>query len=174
MNKQDAAAFLGAPGEPVSERTVERLAAKGRIRKTMQMMPTSDGRKREVADYNDEDLATVKAEDAQPKPQAQLMRLAADPGEQLALRTALPELIERIMDGQRSITLEAINLIAMRPTLDQLNFKLTLSLSEAAQIAGLSRSFLRAAIETGKLKAEKRGRGWNIKRADLDSFIKKL
>jgi excisionase family DNA binding protein len=52
--------------------------------------------------------------------------------------------------------------------------KLTLSLVEAAQLSGLSRGHLRFAIEEKKLKARIIGRGWRVKREDLEAYIKKL
>ncbi len=52
--------------------------------------------------------------------------------------------------------------------------KLTLSLVEASQLSGLSRNHLRAAIEDKKLKARIIGRGWKVKRDDLDGYVKKL
>ena len=52
--------------------------------------------------------------------------------------------------------------------------KLTLSLADAALLAGLSKDYLTKAIHAGKLKAAKRGRGWNIKRADLEAWVKRL
>ena len=52
--------------------------------------------------------------------------------------------------------------------------KLTLSLVEAAQLSGLSRGHLREAIEMKKLKARIIGRGWRVKRDDLDLYVKKL
>ncbi len=52
--------------------------------------------------------------------------------------------------------------------------KLTLNLTEASALAGLSRGFLMGAIKGRKLKAAKRGRGWNVKRSDLDVFVSKL
>jgi len=52
--------------------------------------------------------------------------------------------------------------------------KLTLSLVEAAQLSGLSRNHLRQAIEEKKLKARIIGRGWRVKRDDLDAYVKKL
>jgi excisionase family DNA binding protein len=52
--------------------------------------------------------------------------------------------------------------------------KLTLSLSEAAELSGLSKGLLLEAIHSKKLKAAIRGRGWNCKRMDLDDYIKKL
>jgi excisionase family DNA binding protein len=49
-----------------------------------------------------------------------------------------------------------------------------LKLDEAAALTGLSRQFLRQAIEDGKLKGRIIGRGFRVKRGDLDEFIKKL
>ena len=52
--------------------------------------------------------------------------------------------------------------------------KLTLSLAEAAQLSGLSRGHLREAIKEEKLEARIIGRGWKIKRTDLDAYVEKL
>jgi excisionase family DNA binding protein len=51
---------------------------------------------------------------------------------------------------------------------------LTLSLAEASQLSGLSRNHLRQAIEEKKLKARIIGRGWRVKRDDLDAYVRKL
>ncbi len=52
--------------------------------------------------------------------------------------------------------------------------KLTLSLSEASSLSGLSLDFLLQSIRKDKLKAFKHEKDWRIKRADLDSFIREL
>ncbi len=52
--------------------------------------------------------------------------------------------------------------------------KLTLSLADASLLAGLSENWLRKAIKEDKLRAAKRGRGWNIKRVDLEAYVRKL
>lgn len=52
--------------------------------------------------------------------------------------------------------------------------KLTLSLTEAALLSGLSRGHLREAIGEGKLKAKIIGRGWRVKRESLEDYVKKL
>lgn len=49
--------------------------------------------------------------------------------------------------------------------------KLTLSLSEASLLSGLSQEFLFQSIRRDKLKAFKHEKDWRIKRADLDSFV---
>ncbi len=56
----------------------------------------------------------------------------------------------------------------------RLSEKLTLTLTEAALLSGLSRGHLRQAIEEKKLKARIIGRGWRVKRADLDAYVTKL
>ncbi|MGI8654367.1 MAG: ankyrin repeat domain-containing protein [Pyrinomonadaceae bacterium] len=52
--------------------------------------------------------------------------------------------------------------------------KIMLTLPEAAALAGLSRTHLQRAVRKGSLKAKKPGRGWRIKRADLDAYINEL
>jgi excisionase family DNA binding protein len=59
-------------------------------------------------------------------------------------------------------------------SITDLAHKLTLSLMEASQLSGLSRNHLRQAIEEKKLKARIIGRGWRVKREDLDAYVRKL
>jgi excisionase family DNA binding protein len=47
-------------------------------------------------------------------------------------------------------------------------------LAEAQALTGLSRNVLRTAIDAGELKAKQIGRGWKIKKTDLESYIEKL
>jgi excisionase family DNA binding protein len=61
-----------------------------------------------------------------------------------------------------------------RATISDLAHKLMLSLDDAAQLAGLSRDHLRAAIKAGKLKGRIIGRGFKVKRPDLEQYVKKL
>lgn len=52
--------------------------------------------------------------------------------------------------------------------------KLMLTLAEASLLSNLSRTHLRHAIQCGKLKGKIIGRGWRIKRADLDIYVRAL
>lgn len=52
--------------------------------------------------------------------------------------------------------------------------KLMLTLSEASALSNLSRSHLREALKRGKLKGKVIGRGWRIKRADLETYVRAL
>jgi excisionase family DNA binding protein len=46
--------------------------------------------------------------------------------------------------------------------------------NEAAQLAGISANHIREAIKAGKLKARIIGKGYRIKRLDMDAYIKQL
>ena len=81
--------------------------------------------------------------------------------------------------GERLIAaLEALRPLQLSakpaPTIADLAHKLMLTLVEAAALSNLSRNHLRQAIKTGTLKAQKIGRGWRIKRADLDAYVSSL
>lgn len=52
--------------------------------------------------------------------------------------------------------------------------KLLLTIAEAQALTGLSREFLRDAITQGELKAKVIGKGWRVKRSDLETYIDKL
>ena len=56
----------------------------------------------------------------------------------------------------------------------RLSEKMTLSLSEAALLSGLSRAHLREAIAAKKLKARIIGRGFKVKSEDLKAYVRKL
>jgi excisionase family DNA binding protein len=58
--------------------------------------------------------------------------------------------------------------------ISELAYKLMLTLHEAALLSGLSRGFLRSAIRDGRLKGRVLGRGYKVKRADLDDFLRRL
>jgi excisionase family DNA binding protein len=55
-----------------------------------------------------------------------------------------------------------------------INDKLVLSLKEAQALTGFSRERLREAIRDGSLKAQKIGKGWKVKRRDLDCYVESL
>jgi excisionase family DNA binding protein len=73
----------------------------------------------------------------------------------------------------RNVIETIFNAIGQKPTVPIAD-KPLLKLDEASALTGLSRQFLRRAIEDGKLKSRIIGRGFRVKRDDLDEFIKKL
>ncbi|HEY6304876.1 MAG TPA: excisionase family DNA-binding protein [Candidatus Angelobacter sp.] len=56
----------------------------------------------------------------------------------------------------------------------QLADRLTLSVDEAAQLAGLPRNFIVKSIQNAALKAIRIGRSYHVKRFDLDRFVQEL
>ena len=99
---------------------------------------------------------------------------AAGPSEVQALKLATPA-------ADSALDRLAVALAALRPaaapthlSVADIAHKLMLSLSEAAALSGLSRNHLREAIRDGELKSRKMGRGWRIKRADLESYVEGL
>jgi excisionase family DNA binding protein len=60
------------------------------------------------------------------------------------------------------------------PTAQECAAKLLLSLDEVQVLTGLSRGVLRDAIATGALAGKKIGRGWKVRREDVEQFVKEL
>jgi excisionase family DNA binding protein len=173
MNKKEAAEFLG-----VSTRAIERYAAKGKIGVSYSKNKTGQS----LAEFNDEDVKRLKDTLQQaPYPQRPTVEASSTDkpdipdngngrGSQALIPRNLVDFAELLSVGIGKQILETQSTSGTVPIPD----KLTLSLSEASQLSGLSRIFLTEAIHAKRLKAAKRGRGWNIKRADLDVYIKKL
>ena len=164
MNKKEAAEYLG-----VSTRAVERYTASGKL-------PCSyvQGKFGKEANYQLSDLDNFKGE--------------------LSTTTHLPEIIQpptsidtilppdstslsRVSSGEISrIDYEERFLVALSNLANRtkVSEKLLLSLNEAQNLTGLSRSRLKKAITEEKLQAQIIGRGWKIKRKDLDIYIDNL
>jgi excisionase family DNA binding protein len=156
VNKKEAAEYLN-----VSERAIERYTAKGKLNVTYEK-----GRTGTVAIYDEAELKKIKAE--MQKPAVPARSNSRDNGDKLArvtpsglsLAQAIGQAIgERLLQPNGNVPAES---------------KLTLTLKEAASLSGLSRSWLVGAIHNKKLKAAKRGRGWNVKRIDLDAYVRGL
>jgi excisionase family DNA binding protein len=150
MRKEDAAAFIG-----VSVRTLQRLTHKGQIPFTQQPGP-----KGKETHYEQSDLAAY----------IERNRPAA------IMRPAQPR-----QDAPSDVTtaLARVQSIQQSPALASLaafgaSSKILLSLADARALTGLSKQFLTDAIKAGKLKGKVIGRGYKIKRTDLDLYVKKL
>jgi excisionase family DNA binding protein len=168
MNKQEAAEYLG-----VSVRTLQRLTAQGEI-----SAGEVRGKTGMVTDYAKEELDRFKQEEERKAQDAtRYVRphvIPVTPDNATPAQTALalgragnsPALVELIA------ALEQAHAARTQPV--PVADKLTLSLAEASQLSGLSRNHLRQAIEEKKLKARIIGRGWRVKREDLDAYVRKL
>jgi excisionase family DNA binding protein len=168
MNKKEVANLLGK-----SVRAVQRYTSDGKL--TVKYVQGKNGLE---AIYNEAEARRLKAEIETPVYQVK----QADPGtptDSTALTRATLSDLERVTSmaaitfGERMVA--AVQ--ALKPTQPaalSIADKLTLTLQEAATLSGLSRNWLIDAIKAQRLKAAKRGRGWNIKRADLDAYVRKL
>jgi excisionase family DNA binding protein len=162
MNKKDAAEYLG-----ISTRALEGHAQKGHISVRYVKGKTGD-----VADFDESELRQLKAKlDSQRAPRGAVVTESNESSEgesrSLARLSDVPEAALILRSALESLQAPAMPTVAIAD-------KLTLSLVEAAQLAGLSRGHLREAIEKKKLKARIIGRGWRVKRQDLDDYVRKL
>ncbi len=159
MTKKEAADFLN-----VSPRTIEGLAAKGKLTRA-----TAKGKRGDITVYDESELEKLKAERAQiiyavgpdteahaPDEHRSLVRLSSARG--LESLRDLSALVARIKNAPQ-VNLEG---------------KIMLTLDDAAALSSLSVHHLREAIKAGRLKGKVIGRGYRIKRIDLDSYVKKL
>ncbi len=163
MNKKEAAEYLG-----ISPRMVENYVNKGELSVRKERGATGD-----IAVYDERELRALKAKiDARRAPRGMVIREGSEspeaeartdsqPSQALARRADLTAFVEMLQKVSPAVAV---------PVAD----KLTLSLDEAARLSGLSRNHLRQAIEEKKLKARIIGRGWRVKRDDLDIYVRKL
>ncbi len=175
MNKHEAAKYLD-----VSVRTLQRLTSAGEI-----SAGEVRGRTGMVTDYAKEELDRYKDEQAHnAQDGTRYVRPHVTPGappesQGLARHEQGVSIAPVTLDTgdardtpeMRTRMLAAFEAMASPVRLTD---KLTLSLTEAALLSGLSRNHLRQAIEDKKLKARIIGRGWRVKRDDLDAYVKKL
>ena len=169
MNKQEAAEFLG-----VSVRALERYVQQGRIGGHYEK-----GKTRPTLVFDSSELEAFKTEleqklyrpavepsnpDNPDKSDTALARLSSDSfqkpehGESEHLAALIEALLEHRASSNSTPAYQ----------------KLLLTLSEAQELTGLSRTILRDAISQGKLKAHIIGRSWRIKYTDLERYVEKL
>ena len=183
MNKKDAAKYLG-----ISTRTLEwhvkqkNIGARKVRGKTGEIADFDEGELRKLKAQIDERRAPVHAvlreshesHDTEPRNMTGLARLSDVSPEDFMqmLARAYTAGVSEVMQRLPAMLPAAPNghTSAAIPLTD----KLTLSLVEASQLSGLSRNHLRAAIEAKKLKARIIGRGFRVKREDLDLYVRKL
>lgn len=161
MNKKEVAERLG-----ISTRLVERYSSEGRLGEIAYVR----GRTGKQADYDDAAVERLKAElEAPDKPVTALATNTRATG----LVVASEEDRERFITALETIAAQGQHGSARGVPIPD---KLVLSLKEAAALAGISRGRLLAAIESGKLKASKDtiGRGWRVKRVDLEIYVERL
>ncbi len=171
MNKEQAAEYLG-----ITVRTLQRHMAANRI-------SFRGGRDTgKEATFTADDLDRFKADQdaltATVSPVVSPLSESVSPAPQQALQAAFPSqdiapLGERLISVLEGLQSRAPTNRAA-PSISDIAQKIMLTLPEAALLTSLSRNHLRQAIEEKKLRARIIGRGWRVKRDDLDAYVRKL
>jgi excisionase family DNA binding protein len=156
LNREDAARYIG-----VSVRTLNRLVERGKIPRS-----EAPGPKGNEARFDTGDLDRY----IQANRPAALLRQDAPSVAPLVPRQDAPldaTLRAASQTGRQSPAFAALAAFGA-------SSKLLLSLADVRALTGLSDQFLRDAIHAGKLKGKIIGKGYKVKRADLEKFIAKL
>jgi excisionase family DNA binding protein len=162
MNKKEAAEFLG-----VSTRLVEKYASEDRLGEITYVR----GKTGKQAEYNQE--AVEKLKTALESPDTSLATTTPD------ARLFVAQLVEAIASREQA-HVEAIRGLLSgngeepRSASVRISEKLLLNLNDCRLLTGLSEQTLRDAIKAGTLKAKIIGRGYKVKRQDLDEFVNDL
>lgn len=155
MNRRETAELLGK-----SERTVSEYVAAGKLKQSYR--PSKTGKQ---AHFEESDVRQLKEELEATTQRAVVV--SGTPPADTSLRGESQERFIAALDSMFSRQTEV--------ALTELDVKPILKLSEAMRLTGLPRSILLDAIKAGRLKAsDKWGRGWKLKRSDLDSWIAEL
>jgi excisionase family DNA binding protein len=176
-NKQDAAAYIG-----VSVRTLLRLVDQGKLAHLPKRRPAEEtlfdvG---ELDHYKGEvEASAAGVVSGVVIPDAPGTRDTPEKSRAIARRTGSVSLSPVTLDTDdardtpemRERMLAAFEAMASPVRLVD---KLTLSLTEASLLSGLSRGHLRTAIGEGKLKAKIVGRGWKVKPDELRAYVGKV
>lgn len=166
MDKKQAADFLG-----ISTRTLERYTTQGKIGVTYRQ-----GKTAAEAIYDDEELRRFK-ESLENKTFPARPAVEPETGVQALVATARATGLTEAVGSFRNdliVALEALKPNSSHAPTVPIADKVMLTLPEAAALTSLSRSYLQQAIHAGALKARIIGRGWRVKRDDLDAYVKKL
>jgi excisionase family DNA binding protein len=151
MNKKQAAKEL-----KISVRSLQRLVQNGVL--TIVYQRGSSGKQEAVFDA--EQISKYKLE--RDKPTDKLVKLPTYDKNALA-RNATLEFLEVFRNS-------LINQKSVVPVAD----KILLSVKDSRGLTGLSEKRILEAIKSEKLKAQFIGKGWKIKRSDLNQFIDDL
>ncbi len=162
MNKKEVAEYLS-----ISTRLVEKYASEGRLGEVTYVR----GKTGKQAEYDRETVQNLKT--ILESPDTALATKSPD------ARLFVAQLVEAIASREQT-NIEAIRGLLKESSEQPQNGdvrvgeKLLLNLNDCRLLTGLSDNNLREAIKGKKLKAKIIGRGYKVKRADLDEFIKKL
>ncbi|CEJ46341.1 helix-turn-helix domain-containing protein [Umezakia ovalisporum] len=170
MNKQEAADFLG-----VSVHVFERYVQQGRI-----SVRYEKGKTYPTANFQQAELEAFKVELGQGivQPAFESRQIATQQKQNIGIQVQKPgrmmEFAEiGLLDKLSSVMEGLLSKNDHQPEVPVAD-KLLLTMAEAQLLTGLSKEFLKDAITAGELNAKVIGRGWRIKRSDLNAYIDKL
>lgn len=151
MNKKQAAEYLGK-----SVRSVADYVKQGKLK-----LVYVSGKNGKEASFDPDDLAQFKTEMEKP-----------------IARPIVQDHSQALVPVQQQLVslLQGLPLLSPGLSLADLNIKPILSISEIQRLTGIPRDRLMSAINDGSLPAQlgKMGRGWRVKRKNLDAFIEAL
>jgi excisionase family DNA binding protein len=164
MKKFDAAKFLD-----ISEKTLERLVKNGEISSKLEK-----GKTRDVVVFDDEELKTFKEKRESSKHRPAFSSSNDSPAQDsLSLIPTKADNIDRQI--QTLEFLEVLrNALTSQKQVVPIADKILLSVNDCRLLTGLSEQSLRDAIHDRKLNARIIGRGYKVKRKDLDAFVESL
>jgi excisionase family DNA binding protein len=146
MNKKEASDFLG-----VSTRLVEKYASEGRLGEVSYVR----GKTGKQAEYSREAVEKLKA--ILESPDTAIAPKMPD------ARLFVASLVEAMTNREE-----------VRSASVRVSEKLLLNVNDCRLLTGLSKKTLFQAIDDEKLKAKIIGRGYKVKRQDLDLFVESL
>ncbi len=171
MTKEEVAIFLEC-----SPRQVERYTSAGKLG-----VKYEKGTTRKVPIYDRQEVEDFKAKLETPNYKPAIAAPEERPSTAIATRgdialSSLSELVSIQETIERGFEMLAAATGRAPASAVPISDKLMLSLKEASALAGIPRARLLVAIESGKLKASKDaiGRGWRVKRVDLELYVVKL
>jgi excisionase family DNA binding protein len=165
MDKKEMTKAEAAQTLKVSTRAVERYTSKGKLNVSYRDKEGGGT----IAVYDAAEVEKLKAEIENPPKTKPIKQPDTTTNGKALARVEVSRQMNPLLEVLAQV-LQPTN----KPNVMEAAQKLTLSLAEAAVLSGLSKGFLSTAIHSKKLKAAKRGRGWNVKRTDLDAYINKL
>jgi hypothetical protein len=147
MNKKEVSEFL-----QISTRLVERYASEGRLGEVTYVR----GKTGKQAEYDREAVESLKTILESPDT---ALQVAKSPDARLFVAQLVEAIVSR--EEPRSASVRTSE-------------KLLLTITDCRLLTGLSDANLRDAIKAETLKAKIIGRGYKVKRTDLDEFIENL
>lgn len=162
MNKKQAAEYLGK-----SPRSIADYVKQGKLK-----LVYLSGKNGKEASFALSDLEQLKTEMETPIP-----RVVVD--NQSVMKTGaglVPAADQRLVSLLQAALRPAGAVGVFLPSLVDLNVKPILSLTEVQRLTGIPRERLMVAVNDGSLVGQlgTLGRGWRVKRKDLDAFIEAL